>query len=1767
MKRKAKIAILSVMSMLSIGAMTSCNKIETNSKTEVTATYTITFNTNGGSSVDSIKVNAGAKATKPADPTKDGFVFKGWYSNSGLTISFDFTNAINENITLYAKWEEGTTPVTTYTVTFNSNGGTEVLSQTVNSGSKVSKPTDPTKEGYRFKGWFKNEALTESYDFNLEVTSTFTLYAKWEEIVTPVTTYTVTFNSNGGTEVLSQTVNSGSKVSKPTDPTKEGYRFKGWFKNEALTESYDFNSEVTSTFTLYAKWEEAVTPITTYTVTFNSNGGTDVLSQTVNAGSSITEPADPTKNGYVFDCWCTDEALENEFDVNSAINGNLVLYARWIEDKTTDSISITKTTAGNETAVVEFAYNDDFKDSDFVAYYSTDKTNYTQIDSELISYDNNKGVIYLVGLKADNYFVKVAVDGKAENVISPAIQVSEQDRSGYAHFGYNEGIGAYNNDGTLKDGAVVVYVNDENKNTVTYDSYVGIVDILSNLSKIDKPVVIRFLDMVKTTQWDSKTYSSYSSSEILADYKNATNKSGKYYIDALLAAGANTINTDLNAGITTLNGLEKFSYGTSSDSYWNMCDISGASNVTIEGVGENAGLYQWGLTWKNCTSIEVRNLTFDKYTEDACSFEGSTDSSTLSDYANVGRIWIHNNTFTQGLNRWDVSDDQDKHEGDGATDFKRTGNITVAYNHYIENHKTGLVGSDDNIYQANITFHHNYYERCNSRMPLGRNANMHMYNNYYFGSTGTNMSIRARGYAFVENCILENCKNPFECAVGKSDKGMGDYTGAVKSYNNELTGCSGKNNATVVTSRTETVTNYNSYGQSFDTDSSIFYYDSTNQKSNVDILNETSEVKEFVLAHAGAGASYYNSLELGIVVGTKYEVTYKKVINGTESTISTSLVLEGSTTTKPSNPTLSGYKFVGWYTDNTFTTEFNFSNPITSNTSIYAKFEEVETYILTYKYNIGAEDVLIDTETYDEEVLTVAPTDPTLSGYIFKGWYTDKTYSTNFEFGSALTDNVTIYAKFEEKVVSSSFDISFNDLETGSYSNTNLEIDNATIITGSKGISIASGTTKCGEFNSTKYLDLGGSGSITSRALQFEISNQSNITVYFGTTTGRVLNLSDGTNVIATGTIDSSLTCHTFENVSAGTYYLYSANSGIKIYYVLVEEYSTSSTPIVNELSLNMYTLSRDTTNTSYNNGQYTTKYVKTIYKEGESFDSTNLTVTADDTLIEASNLEITGFSSTTGKHTITVSYGGLSETYDIYVLPQALNNLNVAVGKTFTVGGTEEINSVSYVTFNTIEQALEYLRSFVTPTQTERANLLIKAGYYNEKVVIDIPYLTITGEGTAKATYLGDENYDKTEFDFATIIEWNSLFGVEEQGFTNVTDSTQTLYVKESALYCEIKNLTISNTNNCYSYFENVVKSQAEHRALALLVQTDHFIMDGCSLLGYQDTVEFMTGRSYLNNCFITGTTDYIFGTNATVYIKNSTIHTIYNGKTNQGGWVNAFKGQNASTTDFVTYGVIYDGCTFEADSTVTEGTISLGRPWTESSAVMIMNSTISAKYSTLATQSATSGRYTNWDDNILASNAKFFEYNNSGEGAISSTITGCTVLTDSTLASNYNTFSVIFKKENGGIAYNDNWDGTTTPEAIDYSVISSTVGFNFKNYSGGTNYINCNSSSTYIVSSTSQTKLLWLTIEGCTSNGENNWLKYNNGTITFNVADACTLNLVLYNNNAMNVSLDGNSLTATASESYSSDATKFTYSITQAGTITLTGTSGYIGLIEVIF
>jgi uncharacterized repeat protein (TIGR02543 family) len=144
-------------------------------------TYAVAFDSNGGSEIQTVAgLLSGAKITKPDDPAKPGFAFEGWHKDAQYTKLWDFENdVITDNITLYAKWQD-----TTYTVVFNSNGGTGLPPITgLLAGSKISKPSNPSKSGYAFDGWHKNIDLTESWDFNSDVvTSSMTLYAKWLDV-------------------------------------------------------------------------------------------------------------------------------------------------------------------------------------------------------------------------------------------------------------------------------------------------------------------------------------------------------------------------------------------------------------------------------------------------------------------------------------------------------------------------------------------------------------------------------------------------------------------------------------------------------------------------------------------------------------------------------------------------------------------------------------------------------------------------------------------------------------------------------------------------------------------------------------------------------------------------------------------------------------------------------------------------------------------------------------------------------------------------------------------------------------------------------------------------------------------------------------------------------------------------------------------------------------------------------------------------------------------------------------------------------------------------------------------------------------------------------------------------------------------------------------------------------------------------------------------------------------------------------------------------
>lgn len=210
--------------------------------------YRVVFQTAYGKAPAEQKVALNGKATKPADPTATGYIFKGWYTSQLYTAEFDFNTPITADTTLYAKWNE------TYTVTFNvGRHGTAPTTQTVENGGKATKPENPTAKGWRFDGWYTDEKCTARYDFDKAVTANTTLYAKWTQL------FTLTFETNGGTKIDSVEAPDGSLVYLGSyKPTKSGYYFVGWYTDKNLTrESRVGYVRMDGNKTVYAKFAVA----------------------------------------------------------------------------------------------------------------------------------------------------------------------------------------------------------------------------------------------------------------------------------------------------------------------------------------------------------------------------------------------------------------------------------------------------------------------------------------------------------------------------------------------------------------------------------------------------------------------------------------------------------------------------------------------------------------------------------------------------------------------------------------------------------------------------------------------------------------------------------------------------------------------------------------------------------------------------------------------------------------------------------------------------------------------------------------------------------------------------------------------------------------------------------------------------------------------------------------------------------------------------------------------------------------------------------------------------------------------------------------------------------------------------------------------------------------------------------------------------------------------------------------------------------------------
>ena len=304
--------------------------------------YAITFDTNGGSEIAPITQDYGTAITAPDNPTRKGYTFKGWDKEIPKTMPA-------ENMTVKAQWE-----INQYAITFDTNGGSEIAPITQDYGTAITAPADPTRKGYTFKGWDKEIPKTMPAE-------NITVKAQWE-----INQYAITFDTNGGSEIAPITQDYGTAITAPADPTRKGYTFKGWDKEIPETMPAE-------NMTVKAQWE-----INQYTITFDTNGGSEIAPITQDYGTAITAPADPTRKGYTFKGW--DKEIPETMPAE-----NITITARWRDTEKPTGEIIIGTNKWNK-FLNELTFGIFFKDTQevtinavdnsgtvFVSYLVTDK--------------------------------------------------------------------------------------------------------------------------------------------------------------------------------------------------------------------------------------------------------------------------------------------------------------------------------------------------------------------------------------------------------------------------------------------------------------------------------------------------------------------------------------------------------------------------------------------------------------------------------------------------------------------------------------------------------------------------------------------------------------------------------------------------------------------------------------------------------------------------------------------------------------------------------------------------------------------------------------------------------------------------------------------------------------------------------------------------------------------------------------------------------------------------------------------------------------------------------------------------------------------------------------------------------------------------------------------------------------------------------------------------------------------------------------------------
>ena len=292
-----------------------------------------------GSAVTDMKPHNNILTLRGALFTRVGYTQVGWSTVDGGEKVYDFKDIYtkNEALTLYPVWNTNK-----YTITFDTNGGSEIAPITQDYGTEITAPDNPTRKGYTFKGWDKEIPKTMPAE-------NITVKAQWE-----INQYTIAFDTNGGSDIAPITQDYGTEITAPDNPTRKGYAFRGWDKE--IPETMPAGN-----ITVKAQWE-----INQYTITFDTNGGSEIAPITQDYGTEITAPDNPTRKGYTFRGW--DKEIPETMPAE-----NITITARWRDTEKPTGEIIIGTNKWNE-FLNELTFGIFFKDTQEVTINAVDNS-------------------------------------------------------------------------------------------------------------------------------------------------------------------------------------------------------------------------------------------------------------------------------------------------------------------------------------------------------------------------------------------------------------------------------------------------------------------------------------------------------------------------------------------------------------------------------------------------------------------------------------------------------------------------------------------------------------------------------------------------------------------------------------------------------------------------------------------------------------------------------------------------------------------------------------------------------------------------------------------------------------------------------------------------------------------------------------------------------------------------------------------------------------------------------------------------------------------------------------------------------------------------------------------------------------------------------------------------------------------------------------------------------------------------------------------------